>query len=85
MSERLDAMVPRKRNEKTYWVRIGSAWPNKNGIGYQIVLDALPLPDDKGRVVINLFVPKQQDARSAPKRDHQAPLGDMDPDDSVPF
>lgn len=79
--KRLDAMVPRKRGDKTFWTRIGSAWPNKNGIGYQIVLDALPLTDAEGRCVINLFEPKPQDGGKPAKSraaDHQAPLDDID-------
>lgn len=84
---RLDAMSPRKRGDKTFWTRVGSAWPNKNGVGYQIVLDALPLPDSDGRCVINLFAPKPQESRQqAPKgrqSDPQAPLDDWG--DPPPF
>lgn len=78
MSERLDACVPRARGDRTYWVKIGAAWPNKNGPGYQVVLDALPIPDDKGRVVINLFVPKSRDEKP------QQSGGDK-LDDEIPF
>lgn len=76
---RMDAMTPRKRGDKTFWVRVGSAWPNKNGPGYQIVLDALPLPDAEGRCVINLFEPKQRDERTP------ADPARQDPIDEVPF
>lgn len=71
---RLDAMTPRKRGEKTFWTKIGSAFPNKNGPGYQIVLDALPLPDAEGRCVINLFEPKprEDDRGAAPSARHSA-------------
>ena len=77
---RLDAMTPRKRGDKTYWIRVGSAWPNKKGPGYQIVLDALPLPDAEGRCVINLFEPRQRDERPS----QEAPVRD-DRDQEIPF
>ena len=74
---RLDAMTPRKRGDKAYWVKIGSAWPNKQGPGYQVVLDALPIPDAEGRCVINLFEPKVKDDSRKPA---------ADPDESqIPF
>lgn len=80
MTERLDACVARKRGEKTYWTKIGVAWPQKSG-GWRVVLDALPLADEKGEVVINLFEPKSRDGgRQTASKGHDAPL-----DDEVPF
>lgn len=36
--------TPVERGGKTYWTRIGSAWPTKNGNGgFNGVLDALPV------------------------------------------
>lgn len=65
MSKRLDICTPRKgRDDKTFWTRIGTAWQNDNG-GIQLVFDALPIPDSEGRVVANLFEPREQQARSA--------------------
>ena len=32
-----------KADKKAFWTRIGSAWPHKNGTGFTIRLDALPL------------------------------------------
>lgn len=68
---RLDAMVARQgRDGKTYWTRIGTFWPAKDGkAGGQIVLDALPLPDKEGRCVINLFAPREK-AKDAAADEH---------------
>jgi hypothetical protein len=74
MTRRLDAMVARKNGEKTYWTRIGVAFEGERG--WRVVLDALPLPDDRGQTVIHLFEPRpREDKRST----------DVDLDDDVPF
>ncbi len=43
--------------EKKSWTRIGAAWPNSDGEGFNIVLDAVPV---SGR--ITLRVPSAKDA-----------------------
>lgn len=82
MSNRKDIMAPRaKKDGGTYWVKIGTAWENEKGT--QLVFDALPLPDKEGRVVANLFEPRERDA--APRQQQsRAPAFDDDTD-SVPF
>ena len=60
MSERFDIMTPRKGSgDKTFWTRIGTAWKNDKG-NIQLVFDALPIPDSEGRVVANLFEPRER-------------------------
>ena len=79
MSNRKDIMAPRKKKDGgTYWVKIGTAWEGPKGI--QLVFDALPLPDNEGRVVANLFEPRQNDQRSAPRQQSNNEL-----DDDIPF
>lgn len=75
MTERMDVCAPRKRGEKTYWIRVGSAFPAKQGKGWNIVLDALPLPDAEGRCALSLFEPrdKEKPARE-PGDDMEAPF-----------
>jgi hypothetical protein len=59
MSKRYDICTPRKgRDDKTFWTRIGTAWEGDKGI--QLVFDALPIPDGEGRVVANLFEPRER-------------------------
>ena len=82
MGERLDAVMGRKSKDgqKTYWTKIGAAFPNKQGGGYTVVLDAIPAPEE-GQYRISLFVPKEDDGRGKAKGGGgQAPL-----DDDIPF
>jgi hypothetical protein len=63
VSQRFDICTPRKgRDDKTYWTRIGTAWQNDKGI--QLVFDALPIADSEGRVVANLFEPREANDRA---------------------
>jgi len=81
MSTRKDIMAPRKKKDgTTYWVKVGTAWLNDNG-GTQLVFDALPIPDAEGRVVANLFEPRQPgEARHQSRAPEPVGL-----DDDVPF
>ena len=81
MAQRYDACTPRKSKDgKTFWLKIGSGWQSDKGM--QVVLDALPIPDAEGRVVINLFEPKPRDGQ--PQSRAAAPQNDRY-DDEVPF
>ena len=44
-----------QNGEKTYWTRVGAAWPNKKG-GFQVKLETLPV---NGELV--LLPPKAQE------------------------
>ena len=80
MSKRMTIATPRKsRDGKTFWTTIGTAWFNDNG-GIQLVFDALPIPDSEGRVVANLFEPRER--TDAPR---QTTRQTADLDDHVPF
>jgi hypothetical protein len=60
MSNRMDIKSWRKsRNGKAYAVRIGSTWTNDKGVTY-LEFDALPLPDEQGRVSCFLEQPREQ-------------------------
>ena len=79
MSKRMTIATPRKsRDGKTFWTNIGTAWFNDNG-GIQLVFDALPIPDSEGRVVANLFEPRERTTNNSPQRET------ADLDDGVPF
>lgn len=83
MTARYDACTGRKdKNGKTRWTKIGSAFPAKDGKeGFNIVLDALPMPNAEGQAWISLFVPKPKEEKQT---DQGAPRDDMD-GDSIPF
>jgi len=70
------------RDGKVRYTKIGSAFPAKDGKdGYNIVLDALPMPNAEGQAWISLYVPKPRE--DAPLRSQVTGRGDME--DSVPF
>jgi hypothetical protein len=94
---RLDILQPRKGGDgKTYWTKLGSAWPAKQGGGYSLTFEALPLQalNDKGelecRVLLREPLPKDGDraapSRGAPSRGGYSNAAPFDDDDgSVPF
>jgi len=54
-----------KRGRKSYWQNIGAAWPNKDGKGFNLALDYLPL--NGAELVIREPLPKDDaDADNAP-------------------
>jgi hypothetical protein len=96
MSNRMDVKSWRKsRNGKAYAVRIGSTWTNDKGVTY-IEFDALPLPDEQGRVSCFLEQPRER-AETASERQEVGTQGfarQMAPggagkasqmDDQIPF
>jgi hypothetical protein len=89
MSKRMNIATPRKAKDgKTFWTNIGTAWFNDNG-GIQLVFDALPIPDSEGRVVANLFEPRERatpPTGAANAYGHQTTThSTADLDDEVPF
>lgn len=42
------------------WTPIGAAWPNKDGLGFNISCDAVPL---QGRIVMRAITDRTEDAR----------------------
>lgn len=81
--EYMDVISFRKRGDKAYAHKIGSAKSNGKG-GFNVYLDSSPLPDETGRVSL-LISPRQEKAGSgrltarpaAPRRDEM--------DDEIPF
>jgi hypothetical protein len=92
MAERYDAVISRKdKDGKTRYTKIGAAFPAKGDKGgFNIVLDALPMPNAEGQAWISLYVPK--DSKDAPNNRVIAAGGgqptrviDDNMDDSIPF
>lgn len=75
--ERLDAMTVRESNGKSYWTKIGVAFPAKQGEGWTVLLDAVPAPTE-GQFKILLREP-------LPPREQQGQRQTADLDDEVPF
>lgn len=45
---------------KSYWTRLGAAWAHRDGDGFNIQLDVMPVRGFDGRIVLR--VPKADDA-----------------------
>ena len=73
--------TPVERGDKTYWTRIGSAWPSKNGSGgFNVVLDALPV---NGKIAIQ---PPFEEGDRAPRGGNKGASGGGGfDDDNIPF
>ncbi len=85
MIDRYDAVTSRKdRNGKTRYTKIGSAFPAKDGKdGFNILLDALPMPNADGQARISLFVPKPKEDQASSGSTGRPRSDDMN--DDVPF
>ena len=84
MTTRFDICSGRpKKDGGTYWIRVGSMMKVREGDGYSIKLDAIPLPNEKGEVWIKAFVPREQQDQRKPAR--QAGAGERGLDDRIPF
>lgn len=83
MTTRYDVLSPRPGKEgKTYWLKIGAQFPSKDGQGWTIKLDALPLPDKEGNIWLSCKEPKERDgvaSTPAAKRSFPNELNDEIP------
>lgn len=78
MSQRYDLISPRPGKEgKSFFVRVGAAFARDKG-GFSLIFDALPLPDDKGKVSVLMVEPREK------RQEPQEPRGG-DLNDSIPF
>ncbi len=82
---RLDAMSVRERDGKSYWSRVGVAFPAKQGPGWTLYLDSVPAPVD-GQYKIMLMEPKPRDAVSREGAGSVGGGSPFPPDDrEIPF
>jgi len=56
--------VIKKEGQDDFWLPIGAAFAHQSGEGFNLILQALPLPDRDGQCKIVLRLPKDDDARS---------------------
>lgn len=93
MATRYDAVISRKdKDGKVRYTKIGAAFPAKDGKdGFNIVLDALPMPNAEGQAWISLYVPKPKEGeadqtisqRAMPKRQDPISTGRLPPKQSI--
>lgn len=85
MVSRYDIISVRPGKEKPSYVKVGVMFPAKDGKeGFAIKLDALPLPNEKGEIWINAWVPMEK-SDSAVQRKSPSSRQNNDPDDFIPF
>ena len=81
---RYDICTPRPRKDgKTYWLKIGAMFPDDKG-GFSILLDANPLPDSDGKLMVKAFPAKDRDGQQGQPQQGGGG-GYSGPDDSIPF
>ena len=56
--------VIKREGADDFWLAIGAAFPHTSGDGFNIVLQALPLPDKDGQCKLVLRPPKADDDES---------------------
>lgn len=83
MTERLDALSVRESKGKSYFTKIGAAFPNKDGKGWSILLDAMPAPTE-GQFKIMLREPLPKDGQRGGGQ-QSGGYADDDLNDSIPF
>lgn len=84
MSERLDALTVRESNGKSYFTKIGAAFPNKDGKGWTVLLDATPASNE-GQFKIMLREPLPKDGDRPQQGNKQANNSfASDLDDDIP-
>ena len=52
--------VVKREGQDDFWLPIGAAFPHQNGDGFNVVLQALPIPDGDGVCKIVLRPPKDE-------------------------
>ena len=65
-SHRIYAVTKRNSGDKNDWTEIGAAWPHKDGKGFSLKLDFLPLNGAE----LSLRVPMPKDAADAASSEH---------------
>ena len=85
---RLDIMQPSQGSDgKTYWTKLGSAWPAKSGTGFSLTFEALPLQtlNDKGQLECRVLLREPLPPRDAAPARQSYSGGRDDLNDDVPF
>lgn len=58
--------VVKREGQDDFWLAIGAAFAHQNGEGYNVILQALPIPNGDGQCKIVLRPPKEEDERDQP-------------------
>lgn len=52
--------VVKREGQDDFWLAIGAAFPHQSGDGFNVVLQALPIPNGDGQCKIVLRPPKEE-------------------------
>ena len=83
MVKRIALCSPRPRKDgKTFWARIGTAWPSKKNPGmFDLEFDSAPLSDNEGRCRVLMF--EDNEAGTSKPSSRQSAVYELD--DDIPF
>lgn len=59
--------VIKREGQDDFWMAIGAAFPHQSGDGYNVILQALPIPNGDGQCKIVLRPPKADDDGRRPQ------------------
>jgi hypothetical protein len=59
--------VVKREGQDDFWLAIGAAFPHQSGDGFNVVLQALPIPNGDGQCKIVLRAPKEGDDDRKPQ------------------
>jgi hypothetical protein len=65
-------VIKRPEGQDDFWLAIGAAFPHQSGDGFNVVLQALPIPGADGQCKIVLRPPKADDDQQAQGRTDQS-------------
>jgi hypothetical protein len=95
MANRYDVLsvskyVDRNGEEKSFFTKIGTMFPNKNGNSFSMELLALPISDKEGKVRLYIKEPEQREGAQQVSRSASRPAArqqspDNDVNDEIPF
>ena len=65
--------VVKREGQDDFWLAIGAAFPHQSGDGYNIILQALPIPNGDGHCKIVLRPPKDDQEDRSQEGDNNKP------------
>jgi len=93
MANRYDVLtvskyIDRNGEEKSFFTKIGTMFPNKNGASFSMELVALPISDKEGKVRLYIKEPEQREGAQQVSRSAARPAARSTAeqiDDDLPF
>jgi hypothetical protein len=59
--------VIKREGQDDFWLPIGAAFAHQNGDGFNVILQAMPIPNGDGQCKIVLRPPKSDDEQQPPQ------------------